>query len=290
MSVVFLLGNKKGVLGRDCPGIICRSTDHRAYLYVIGLETERTIELSKDIFLEPVKCNPKPDDMIDCIMKHGSQSEYDLGVLISSLRNVTAQIRIEGKSGKDLAIAAWNAQYYAIYISAILKCFAICYFQSDKSASEFDSTSFVNLVNRSILCMPSEVKRISTEEAGFIEKVVPIMSLLESDNRFQTAVTASWASHMNPMPAIRAMIIWGGIESLFLVDKNISNVLSEKIAQFLDDKSLEGKIKDLYKKRSKSVHELTNQNEQFMRDSEELLYRLIKRCIDLKALPPLDMN
>lgn len=138
--------------------------------------------------------------------------------------------------------------------------------------------------------MPSEIKRISTEEAGFIEKVVPIMSSLESDNRFQTAVTASWASHMNPRPAIKAMIIWGGIESLFLVNRNISNVLSRNIAQFLDDESLEEEIKELYRKRSKSVHELTNQNEQFMKDSEELLYKLIKRCIDLKALPPLDMN
>lgn len=244
--------------------------------------------MSEGIILEPVKCSPKPEDMIDCIMRCGSKVEYDLGLLISSLRYVTAQIRIEGRSGIDLAIAAWNAQYHVVTLSAILNCFAICYFQSDTSASEFSSTSFVNIVNRGIFCMPFGKKQISTEEIDYIRDVFSTALSLNNENRFETAVTALWASHMNPRPAIKAMIIWGGIESFFLVEKNIKNVLPRKIALFLDDDSLEKHVKDLYTKRSKSVHELRNQDEQFIKNSEDLLYKLIRRCIDLNALPPLD--
>ena len=281
--------NIKDTLKRTA-GVICNHTQNTTYLYVSGLEISRSIRLSEGVTLEPVKCNPEPDDMIDCIMKQGSQLEYDLEILISSLRSTTAQIRIEGRTGKELAVKAWNAQSDIVTLSAILKCFAVAFFQSDTSASEFGSSSSINILNRSVFCMPNEVKQISVEEQDYLEKDFPTLSSLDYDNRFQTAVSALWASHMNPRPAIKAMILWGGIESLFLIDKNIKNVLSRKIALFLNEAPIEEQVKVMYKQRSKSVHELTNQDKQFVRDSEDLLHRLIRRCIDLHTMPPLDKS
>ncbi len=207
-------------------GIVSKMGDTETYLYVCGLEIPRAIKISDGIAIEPVNCNPDLDDMISCIMKTGSHLEYDLGVLIATLRCTTTQIHIEGRAGKELAVTAWNTQNSVVSISAILNCFAIWFFQSNTPASTFSSSSEVYIVNRSIVCLPREKRHVSEEECKYIETVLPRLSHLESDKRFQTAENALWASHMNPRPAIRAMILWGGIESLFLIERNIKNTLS----------------------------------------------------------------
>ncbi|MBE6519315.1 MAG: hypothetical protein E7Z70_07285 [Thermoplasmata archaeon] len=269
-------------------GIIAKETDKITYLYVSGLKIPRTIRVGEGIFLSPVVCDPNPDDMINCMMKNGNGSEYDLGVLISTLRYTTSEIVVIKKSGKDLAIATWNSQWTIIAISAILNCHAMWYFQSNRSASEFGSSSNVNIVSREIVCVPHSIREVTEKECEFIEKAIPVVEKLEIDSRFQTAISALWSSNMSPRPAIQAMIIWGGIESLFLIKNNIKNRLSEKISDFLNDESLKEEVKDLYNQRSKSVHEFSNNEEQFVKSSKMLLHRLIRKCIDSNSLPVLE--
>lgn len=67
-----------------------------SYLYLLGASFDRELVLNDYLTLLPAKCSPLPDDMIDSVMKYGSQDETDLGILIATLRKTTAQLRVVG--------------------------------------------------------------------------------------------------------------------------------------------------------------------------------------------------
>lgn len=271
-------------------GIVIHENDSATYLYICGLKMPRLVHLSENITLSPAECNPKPNDMIDCIMKYGSGLEYDLGILIASLRVTTAELCITGKKGEELAIQAWNSQWLIVYISAILNCYALWTFQFNKKASDFESDTRASILTKSIFSMPKELREVSEEECELLEERMPIVIELGKNTRFNTAIDALWASHLNPRPSIKAMILWGGIESLFLIKYNIKKQLSKKIAEFLEDEELEEKVKSMYEKRSSSVHELKNPEDVFIKESRELLHKLVMKCVEKKKLPELKKN
>jgi hypothetical protein len=76
-------------------GIQVCSDEKTTYIYLCGIKPTRSIQLMNEVTLLPVNASPSPDDMVDCVMKNGSGSEFELGILIATLRSTTAMMKID---------------------------------------------------------------------------------------------------------------------------------------------------------------------------------------------------
>ena len=93
--------------------------------------------------------------------------------------------------------------------------------------------------------------------------------------------------HVHFRPAVQLSVVWGGIESLFLIDNRIKARLSLAASRFLyGDDSAVHQIKLLYKQaRCKAVHEFANGEDVLFQQSIDSLHDLICMCIKKKAIP-----
>lgn len=260
-----------------------------SFIYLVGVKPECEIKISKNVRLVPVNSSPAPDDMIDCIMKYGDGDEYALGLLIATLRSVTAQLEITAKNAEELVIATWNAQTFCVLISAMLNCEVSWYFQADKSVAAFDAKTRVSLVHPHMHKFPNELKVISEEQCHYLEANLAIAWELENDYRFSNATNALWTYLLSPRSAIQLSIVWGGIESMFLIERGIKQKLAKAISRFLkNDDSMVNDIKSLYEFRCKAVHEYKNIEKNILVSSVSLLHQLISRCIQTNSIPNVD--
>ena len=267
-------------------GIIVSQKETETFIYICGISPIRSIKFDENIDLLPVESEPVPDDMIDCVMKNGSKSEFELGVLISTLRKTTAVLRIRNIIPKTLACMAWNAQWICVYIGALLKCEVSWYFQANKSADEFNAFTKVNMIYPNMHKFPDELKVINQEECDYLEQSMPKVLNLCKDYKLSTAMNALWSYKWNPNAAVQFSIVWGGIESLFLIERKIKVRLATAASRFLlgNDDMIE-KIKKLYEARCKAVHELKSNGEALLDESVNLLHSLILRCVEVNDLP-----
>lgn len=270
-------------------GILINNNEAVTYIYLCGITPERNIKLSEKIMLMPVVSSPNPDDMIDSIMKNGSGSEFELGLLIATLRHTTAMMKIESDNAQELACLAWNSQTTCVHIGALLNCEISWYFQANKPADQFDATTRVSMIYSNMYKFPSDLVTIDEQHCLYLENNIPIASILDTDTRFANASNALWSYRWNPRPAVQLSVIWGGIESLFLIERGIKSKLSTAASRFLsgNDNMVE-KIKLLYSARCKAVHELKNGEKELLQTSAELLYHLILKCVELRHIPNID--
>ena len=63
-------------------GIVTYENDRESYIYICGVDPTRDIQIDDHVTLMPVKASADPNDMIDCFMKHGNGSEFEMGLLI----------------------------------------------------------------------------------------------------------------------------------------------------------------------------------------------------------------
>lgn len=270
-------------------GICVSSNETVTYIYLCGIKPLKSVQLSVNTMLMPVDISPKPDDIIDCVMKNGSGNEFELGILIATLRQTTAMVKIECNDARELAILAWNAQTVCVQIAALLNCEISWYFQANKPADEFDAMTHVSMIYPNMYKLPSSLTVINEEQCASLESNIQIALLLSEDNRFANASNALWSHRWNPRSAVQLSIIWGGIESLFLIERGIKSKLSTAASRFLagtDD--MVAHIKLLYETRCKAVHKMENGETQLLNASVELLYRLILKCIELQSVPNVD--
>lgn len=267
-------------------GICVQNNENVTYIYLCGISPIRNIKLSENIMLTPVVSSSKPDDMIDCIMKNGRGNEFELGILIATLRRTTAMLTIECNDARELVRLAWNSQTTCVLVGALLNCEVSWYFQASKPADKFDAMTRVSMIHNNMYKFPSALTSINEQQCLYLENNIPIALILHEDNRFANASNALWSYRWNPRPAVRLSVIWGGIESLFLIERDIKNKLSTTASRFLSgtDDMVE-EIKLLYETRCKAVHELKNGEDKILKSSAELLYRLISRCIELSCIP-----
>lgn len=267
-------------------GILINDNETVTYIYLCGINPTRNIKLSERITLMPVVSSPNPDDMIDSIMKNGSGSEFELGLLIATLRHTTAMIKIECDNAQELACLAWNSQTICVHIGALLNCEVSWYFQANKSADQFDASTRVSMIYSNMYKFPSALVMIDEQQCLYLENNISIALALDKDNRFANASNALWSYRWNPRPAVQLSVIWGGIESLFLIERGIKSKLSTAASRFLSgtDDMIE-KIRLLYDARCKAVHELKNGENELLQASAELLYHLILRCVELHYVP-----
>ena len=273
-------------------GICIRKTQNISYLYLCGIRPEREVKLDEGITLMPAVANPKPDDMIDSIMKSNHASELELGVLIATLRMTTAQIRIEGVIGKELAVKTWNTQQICVQMSAILNCDLAWYFQADRPVEMFNAETNVHIVMMNMYKLPDKCVDLSNEQCQFLEeRIVKACRLADENEKYHLATNAMWSHRLNFMPAIRVSVVWSGIEALFMVDHNIKNTIAEVSSRFVygNNEKIEN-IKILYKEaRCKATHEYKSGADELYEKSNELLHKLILKCIDEGDTPDVNM-
>ena len=271
----------------DCGcGIRIEEGEKTSYLYLVGIKPEQEIILSSNVKLVAAESNPDPDDMIDCIMQYGNGDEYTLGLLIATLRSVTAQLIITAENSEELAINTWNSQTICVLISAMLNCEVAWYFQADTSVDKFNAKTRVSLVHPFMKKYPSKIKTLSNEQCDYLEKNMSIAWNLDYDSRFNNATNALWTYLISQRSAIQLSIIWGGIESMFLIERGIKQKLSKAISHFLiQDDSMVDEIKTLYEFRCKAVHEYKNIENEIISSSVSLLYKLIQKCIETNSIP-----
>ena len=271
--------------------ICIKDNQSNSYLYLCGIKPIREVKLGEGITLMPAISNPNPDDMIDSIMKSNHASEVELGVLIATLRMTTAQIKIEDATGIELAAKTWNVQQICVQISAILNCDLAWYFQSDRPVEMFSADTDIHIVMENMYKIPNECIKISDEKCSFLEeRIEKACNLAEVNEKFYLATNAMWSHRLNYMPAIKVSVIWSGIEALFMVDHNIKNTIAIVSSRFIygNDSKIED-IKTLYKDaRCKATHEYRNGTYDLYEKSNELLYKLLLKCIDEGDTP--DVN
>lgn len=263
--------------------ICIKENQSESYIYLCGIKPTRDVKLGDGITLMAATANPTPDDMIDSIMKSTHPSEVELGVLIATLRMTTAQIRIEGEIGRELAVKTWNVQQLCVQISTILNCDLTWYFQADRPVEAFDSNTDVHIIMENMYRIPNGCFEIPEEKCAFLEqRIERACNLADTNEKFHLASNAMWSYRLNFMQAIRVSVIWSGIEALFMVDRNIKNTIAIVASRFIcgnDDKVEE--IKALYKgARCKATHEYRNGTRELYEKSNELLHKLLLKCIE----------
>ena len=267
-------------------GIVTYENDRESYIYICGVEPTRDIQIDDHVTLMPVKASAGPNDMIDCFMKHGNGSEFEMGLLISTLRMVTAQLRIIADDPEELAIRTWNAQSVCLQIGALLKCEVSWYFQASDSADKFNAKTRLSLICHNMYKFPSELTIIDEERSAFLEQYIPVALNLEFDDRYRNASNALWCHRMHFRPAIQLSVLWGGIESLFLIEKSIKKNLSIAASRFIyGDDRMANNIRELYESRCKAVHEFKNAEAEIKDNSAKLLHQLIISCVERNSLP-----
>lgn len=256
------------------------------YLFLMGVEPARTITLSEKIDLEPARCHPNPDAMIDSIMKHGSQSEIDLGILVSTLRLTCAQLRVQSSDAQELAVDLWNAQTDILLLSALLHKEIYWSVQCDVKADLFDATSSVNIVLSRRLFLPRECVEISLSDCAYVESIFAVATRLMNKPTFSNAVNALWSYRQALRPSVQMAILWSGIESLFEIKNELRFRTSLFIAKLLDaDFEKYQEIKKLYDSRSKAVHAANVSNIETVKTTANLLHQLILKCVEIGDIP-----
>lgn len=270
-------------------GVCVGNNENSSFIYLCGIKPVRNIKLSNNVVLMPAISSPNPDDMIDCIMKNGSGHEFELGLLIATLRQTSAVLKIDSDNAKSLAVETWNSQISCVQIAAILNCELAWYFQANESAENFNANTRVSVIYPNMYKFPTELTTITEEKCLYIEDNLSVALELDADERFSTASNALWSYKHNPRPAIQLSIIWGGIESLFLIERGIKRTLSAAASRFLiGNDDMVDEIKRLYEARCKAVHELKNSPNALLDSSSKLLHNLILKCIEQRRLPNVD--
>ena len=267
-------------------GICVTVGETDSYIYLSGIKPDRVVALDNNVILMPISCSPVPDDMIDAVMKHGNRSEFELGVLIATLRLTSAQIKVQEDNARSLVISTWNAQTTCILLAALLNCEIAWYCQANDSADHFSAQTRISFVYPNMYKFPATTKIIDDKTCLWIEKSLSSALTLSEDERFLNAANALWSYRWNPRPSVQLSVIWGGIESLFLLERKIKQNLSMAASRFLKgNDDMVGDIKHLYNARCKAVHEAKNNTNEALLASSELLHNLILQCVKLNSLP-----
>ena len=117
-------------------------TGNETYLYLNGIRPWKAINLCDGIYFASAKCNPQPNEIISKL-----KNEVDIGVACIFLRSVCSYLHITADSPRNLAVKAWNAQWDAVLLSALLNAEIGINFQSDVIPENFSNAKELNIHN-----------------------------------------------------------------------------------------------------------------------------------------------
>ena len=265
---------------------------NETFLFLNGLAVNRRTRLSEHLHLLPTTCSADPDLICKLLTK-----DIDVGVAILFLGGVQSQIHVVADTAEELAKRAWNSVWDAVLISALFHCDAICNFQSDTPAEKLTPTSNLRVTNYHLRGLSREEPRMITEsEATWIGQNFEKARALLAEPAFQNAVHSLASYSWHSLPRARLALLWSGIEGLFDIDSELVFRLSLYAARFLEPSNEAQRmqifkdVKRLYKNRSRAVHgsEIKGDANACVRESADLLLRLIRHCVTGNSLPDLE--
>jgi len=263
--------------------------DRETYLYLNGIEVPRPIKLGDSIEIQPSKCAPNQDLIIELF-----KTSHDIGVAAIFLYQIRTQIKIRANEPQDLAIKAWSSIWDGIMLSAFFDTEAVCNFQSNTSADLLNEKSRIRITNYHLRGLQFDGNKcISESDCIWVEENYTALNELGKDSLFQNGMNALSNYRWHLQPRIRLAIIWAGIEGLFKIDSELSFRLSLYAAKLLypNDAALRKakfeKVKKLYRQRSLAVHgaEIKGDSKTFVEESANLLRDILKKCVENKSFP-----
>lgn len=225
------------------------------------------------------------------------KSDIDYSIAVLSAATLSSQLKITASDTEQLVVSAWNAQWDCLLLGALFNCEVMCNLQSDKSISELESASYINITNYAFHALLSQNYTISESDEEWIEKYYEsAMRLITTNDIYRMAVHAMSSYRWHSMPRVQLAILWSGIESLFNVSTEVSFRVSLYIAHFLsrhneqEASKLFKRVKKLYNLRSSAVHGNKMKDDVFssVEESALLLNRLIVRCAEIASLPDVE--
>jgi hypothetical protein len=262
------------------------------YVYLHGAVPARDIRLSERVVLQPASFSASRE-MVD----HWVDNHVDEGIVVIFLPSVTGQLRVTAADDKALAVAAWNSNWDAILLSAILGHEVSFNFESDTPADRLTASSRLRVTNHALRGLSSQPPlSIDESAAEWLETHFSKAQRLLTLEPFTNAVHSLWSYRWHTMPRARLALLWSGLEGLFSIESELSFRVSLYVSRFLEPadidarRSLFGSTKRLYKERSAAVHgsKMKGDATKSVSDSAALLQRLVRRCIELDGIPDPD--
>lgn len=263
------------------------------YLLLTGIQTDTPVKLGANTELLAATCHLGYDELAS-LMKH-SYIDFAVGLLV--IPSVRSQLHITAENAKELAARAWNAQWDCLLLSALFDKTVLWNVQSEIPAEKIDASSTLNITNYHLAGFHAlSEHQVTATDREWLERHFETARNLLSTPAFETAAHSLATFRWHSVVRSQLALIWSGIEALFGIDSEIVFRVSLYIARFLepDDQAkrshLFTKVKQLYKQRSKAVHgaKVKGDIQSAVKESSDLLGRLIRRCAELNQLPDTD--
>ena len=260
------------------------------YILLSGIEVPGEIALSDNVTLLPADTSHLDFETAIATVSRPD----DIAVVAAFIPHITAQLRINASTSKELATLAWNSSWDALLLSAIFNTEIGFNLQSDTEASSISAKTNLHATNFHFHGF-SQVSphRLNTDEANWASAHFNDARLLLGKEKFQTAVHCLASYRWHPMPRIKMAVLWAGIEGMFGASSEIRFRISLYISRFLHPVDTDARkirfdsVKKLYDSRSSAVHgsKVKGDLVQAVEESAGLLKELIRQSIENRAIP-----
>lgn len=264
--------------------------ENTTYLLLTGIEVPGEIELDDNVKLLPADTSHLD---FNTALSTCSRPD-DIAVVAAFIPRITAQLKIDAPTQKELATLAWNSFWDALLLSAIFNTEIGFNLQSDTEASSISSKTHLNATNFRFHGFVQETPhKLKSEEVDWICTHYSEAQQLLENEKFQTAVHCLASYRWHSMPRIKMAVLWAGIEGMFGAGSEIRFRISLYISRFLHPVDTDARrntfesVKKLYNSRSTAVHgsKIKGDLAQAVEESAELLKKLILQSIENKAIP-----
>ncbi|MFZ3116215.1 MAG: hypothetical protein WA133_02870 [Syntrophales bacterium] len=264
--------------------------ENTTYLLLSGIEVPDEIMLGDN-----VKLLPADTSHLDFKTAIATCSRPDdIAVVAAFIPRITAQLKIDAPTPKELATLAWNTSWDALLLSAIFNTEVGFNLQSDTEASLISAQTNLHATNYHFHGFTQEVSRtLNSDDVNWVKVHFNEARLLLDIEKFQTAVHCLASYRWHSMPRIKMAVLWAGIEGMFGASTEIRFRISLYISRFLHPVDADARkvtfeaVKKLYNSRSSAVHGSKTKADmaQAVEESAELLKQLIRKSIENRAIP-----
>jgi hypothetical protein len=262
------------------------------YLWLTGIRPKSSVRLGPHVSLLPANTNVTPEQLVRMVK---NPFEYAVTLLVVPL--VQSQLRITAEDPKQLAMFAWNAQWDCLLLGVLFDTNILWNLQSDVSAEAISVDDSFNITNAHLSGVHRDSHYVLTDddEKWLAAHFETARQLLDKP-AFQTAAHSLASFHWHTDSRTQLALIWSGIESIFGIESELVFRVSLYAARFLapNDESERAELfatsKKLYKQRSRAVHggDIKGDPQASVRQSSDLLRRLIRRCAETNGLPDVE--
>lgn len=218
----------------------------------------------------------------------------DIAVVAAFIPRITAQLKIDAPTPKELATLAWNSSWDALLLSAIFNIEVGFNLQSDTEASLISAKTNLHATNYHFHGFTQETSyTLNSDDINWVKANINEARFLLNNDKFQTAVHCLASYRWHSMPRIKMAVLWAGIEGMFGATSEIRFRISLYISRFLHPVDADARkatfesVKKLYNSRSAAVHGSKTKADlsQSVEESAVLLKELIRQTIENKAIP-----